>query len=331
MLNYSHYPSACELNTIVDLMIASCDPLDGRTDGVISRSDLCLAAFDASSTIGTPYNCPSSYNTGANGALQVGWVPDTNGTISAETAEVVTAFLQGLHDSQGRRAYLSYQPGAGFGDAQVEYDNATQSYQMVPSSLGGEWVGKFLMLRDEETLPNLDNVTVDTLVEWMAWGMDRYYDSLQTTQPDLSKFRDAGSKVIHFHGEQDSSIPTASSVHYWDSVRRIMYPGMGYNESAAAVDDFYRLFLIPGAAHCSLNDMQPNGTWPQTTLQTLISWVEDGVAPDTLSSTGSINTLCRYPLRPLWTNNGTDFECVYSQESIDSFTYTFDAFLTPIF
>ncbi|KAF4451256.1 hypothetical protein FALBO_16353, partial [Fusarium albosuccineum] len=91
------------------------------------------------------------------------------------------------------------------------------------------------------TLSSLNNVTYDTLKEWMIYGMNKYADSLQTTYPDLSDFQSAGGKVIHVHGESDDSIPAGSSVHYYDSVRSVMFADKSYNESVGrrmATDDF---------------------------------------------------------------------------------------------
>ena len=49
-LNY--FPPPCELSKIVNATIAACDSLDGRIDGVISRTDLCMLKFNLSSIIG---------------------------------------------------------------------------------------------------------------------------------------------------------------------------------------------------------------------------------------------------------------------------------------
>lgn len=216
-------------------------------------------------------------------------------------------------------------------DAATTYDSTTDTWGLSISGLGGEWVARFLELQDTSTLANMDNVTSDTIETWMKLGMSKYYDSLQTTFPDLTDFQSAGGKVIHIHGEQDNSIPTASSAHYYESVREVLYGNLTFNESVAALDDFYRLYLIPGAAHCDVNEYQPGGPWLQTTLQEVIAWVENSVAPDTINGTGSINTICRYPLRPLWSDSGTSFDCVYDQASIDSWNYTFDAYKTPLY
>ena len=133
----------------------------------------------------------------------------------------------------------------------------------------------------------------------MALGMQKYQDTLQTTWPDLNPFKTAGGKVILVHGEADSAIPAASSIHYYDAVRSTMYDGLSYDESIAAMDEFYRLYIVPGGSHCGSNRDQPGGGWPATTLPTVIKWVEDGVAPETLDNTGDINVLCKWPLRPL--------------------------------
>jgi hypothetical protein len=64
-----------------------------------------------------------------------------------------------------------------------------------------------------------------------------------------------------------------------------MYPNLSFNESTAALNDWYKLFLVPGAAHCAPNPDQPNGPFPQTNLAILIDWVEKGVEPITLNAT----------------------------------------------
>jgi tannase len=172
----------------------------------------------------------------------------------------------------------------------------------------------------------------------MVEGWQRYEDVLQTTWPNLTPLQAAGGKVIHYHGESDNSIPTASSVRYHESVRQIMYPSLSYNESNAELNSWYKLFLIPGAAHCSTNDYQPNGPFPQTNLAVLIDWVENAVEPVTLNAThlagtdkGESAQICAWPLRPLWTGNGSSMECVYDQKSIDTWFYDFDPHKLPLY
>lgn len=335
-----YFPPPCELEKIMNLTIEACDALDGRKDGVVSRTDLCKLTFNINSTIGQPYSCSAetaSPSLKKRQAPQGATTPAQNGTVTAKGATAVAKMLEGLHDSEGRRAYIWYQPSASFDDAETEYNSETGEWELDITSLGGEWVTRFLQLVQADNLDNLDNVTYDTLKEWMVEGWTRYEDVLQTTWPDLTAFQDAGGKVIHVHGESDPSIPSGSSVHYHESVRQIMFPGLSYDDSTKALQDFYRLFLVPGGAHCSPGTYQP-GPWPQTTLATLIDWVENSVAPETLNSTvlsgttkGQEWTLCPFPLRPLWSKNGTSMNCVHDQKSMETWQYDFDAYKVPLY
>ncbi|KAL9105323.1 MAG: hypothetical protein Q9227_009490 [Pyrenula ochraceoflavens] len=333
----SYFPPPCELEKIVNETIAACDLLDGNTDGVVARSDLCKLQFNINSTLGVPYYCAAtSGGFGPTGPSSP--QPAQNGTVSMEGISVAQTILDGLHDSEGRQVYFSYQPAASFKDAMTQYNSANSSWGLSINGLGGEYVEKFLHLMNATNLPNLDGVTYDTLKEWIYQGWQLYDDSLQTNWPDLTPFHEAGGKVLHYHGESDYSIPAASSVRYYESVRTKMYSNVTYNESTSALNDWYRLFLIPGAAHCAPNVAQPNGPFPRTNLAVLIDWVEKDIEPVTLNATvllgqhfGESQQICRWPLRPLWTGNGTSMDCVYDQDSIDSWTYDLDAFNLPVY
>jgi tannase len=334
-----YFPPPCELTAIVNATIAFCDPLDGKTDGVVSRTDLCKLRFDINSTIGTPYYCAASVGGGGFGPPGSSQpTPVQNGTVSAKAVAVAQTIIDGLHDLRGRQVYMSYQPSASFADAQTKYNTATGKWELNISGLGGEFVTRYIQLQNTSTLASLEGVTYDTLREWIYDLWQTYEDSLQTTWPDLTEFQAAGGKVLHFHGESDNSIPAASSARYWESVRSVMYPDLDYNTSTSKLQDFYRFFLVPGGAHCGANAAQPNGAWPQTSMTQLIDWVEKGVAPDVLNATvalgvnkGRNQKICMFPLRPLYTGNGTEQQCVYDQKSIDTWNYDLNSWKMPVY
>ncbi|KAH8647443.1 feruloyl esterase-like protein B precursor [Tricladium varicosporioides] len=332
-----YYPPPCELAKIINETINACDSLDGKTDGVVSRTDLCQLNFNINSTIGMSYYCAATAAS-TNPFHSTPALPVQNGTVSAEAVAVASKILDGMHDSQGRRVYLSYQPAATFDDATTQYNNTTGKWELSISGLGAEFPARLLELQDTSTFANLDNVTYDTLKDWILQGWQMYEDTLQTTWPDLTPFQEAGGKILHYHGESDNSIPTASSVRYHESVRSIMYPNLSFNESTKAMADWYQLYLVPGAAHCAANPLQPNGPFPQTNLQVLINWVENNSTPTTLNATvlqganlGQNQQICAWPLRPMWTGNGTTMECQYDQASIDTWIYDFDAWKMPVY
>ena len=120
----------------MNLTIAACDPLDGRTDGVISRTDLCKLDFNLSSIIGESYYCAaetsSSLGYGFSKRAQTSGSSSSstsaqNGTILAEDVAVAQAIYDGIFDSSGQRAYLSWQIGSSLSDADTSYDNSTDS------------------------------------------------------------------------------------------------------------------------------------------------------------------------------------------------------------
>jgi feruloyl esterase len=84
---------------------------------------------------------------------------------------------------------------------------------------------------------------------------------LSATDPDLSRFRRAGGKLILWHGWADQHISPQATLEYYDAMR--------------ATRSFARLYLFPGMAHCG------GGVGPSTfdVLTPVMNWVEHGVAP----------------------------------------------------
>jgi feruloyl esterase len=74
---------------------------------------------------------------------------------------------------------------------------------------------------------------------------------LNATSPDLRSFRASGGKLIQYHGWGDAAIPAPSSIEYYETVRAFLstYPDARTPGNPPA-EDFYRLFLVPGMAHC---------------------------------------------------------------------------------
>ncbi|KIX98789.1 uncharacterized protein Z520_05250 [Fonsecaea multimorphosa CBS 102226] len=331
-----YYPSPCELQKIVNETIIACDPLDGKTDGVVARTDLCYMNYNISAIEGMPYHCPAT-----PAVPGVPATPAQQGNVTKQAIAVVQKMLEGIHDTQGRRVYFAPTPSAQFTEAQTGWNATSNQWGLSVIALGGVFVEVEIDMLNGTNIPNLNGVTYDTLKDWIVEGMQRFQGVLETTWPDLTPYKNAGGKVLMFHGESDWGIPTASSVRYWESVRRIMSPsGQGYNASVAAQNDFFRLFLVPGATHCAANPAEPNGPFPQTNLAVMIDWVEKGVVPTTLNATvlqgpnkGQNQQICAWPLRPVWSSsaNATSPQCRYDQKSVDYWNYDLDAFNVPIY
>ncbi|HEX3407956.1 MAG TPA: tannase/feruloyl esterase family alpha/beta hydrolase [Caulobacteraceae bacterium] len=120
-----------------------------------------------------------------------------------------------------------------------------------------------------------------------AAGVARIVDA---TDPDLSRFRAHGGKLIQWHGWNDPAIPAAGSIVYYEDVRRRL----------GEVDAFYRLYLLPGVLHCGDGPGPGKVAW----LDVLRAWVEQGHAPGPLRAAASTplaapadvpQPLCPYP------------------------------------
>jgi hypothetical protein len=87
------------------------------------------------------------------------------------------------------------------------------------------------------------------------------------TNPDLAPFEKDGGKLILWQGESDWSIPTISSIAYYQAVVKQM-------GGVASTQKFARYYLLPGVGHCG------SGA-PDTFagLASVVSWTETGHAP----------------------------------------------------
>ncbi|KAK5680201.1 hypothetical protein LTS10_007128 [Elasticomyces elasticus] len=335
-----YVPNTCEIQKLVNDTIDACDALDGRKDGVIGRTDLCRLHYNASSSIGSTYSCAASSGSSSAGGMGPvgasggsGATPAQNGSITAKSVAAWNALIDGPYDSKGRHLYVGFQPGnQGASDVAGSYNSTSSTYYASASGLGGQWIDMFLNEIDSEDL-SLEGVTADTLRAWILQGYQKYTDTLMTVWPDLEDFQQSGGKVIHYHGEADNSIPTLSSVIYHDQVRKTMFPSHSYEQGIDALGDFYKLFLIPGAGHCS--PAADNGPFPQTMIGSIIDWVEHGVAPEkVLNATilqgdleGTRQDICAFPTRPEWKGNATvQPECVWpDREALAAWYPTLDS------
>jgi feruloyl esterase len=123
----------------------------------------------------------------------------------------------------------------------------------------------------------------------LARALDKTGQALDAVNPDLSAFRDAGGKLIQYHGWNDAAIPAPSSIQYYQEVAA----KLGGIEKT---EPFYRLFMAPGMQHCGLG-LGPNAVGgvfglpspahdpAHDVVAALAHWVEDGAAPDQIIAT----------------------------------------------
>lgn len=151
--------------------------------------------------------------------------------------------------------YILFQPGASYGSPTVS-DSETGEQGITNPDTNGEWVTKFLPWTDIDSLDQT-NVTWDEMCYYMAQGLKMFSDAIHTALPDLSDFLAKGSKLLHYHSEADTSKPPVACIHCHESVRKMMHPDLDFAAGNAAMDEWYKLCLVPGGTHCATNDQQP--------------------------------------------------------------------------
>jgi len=162
-----------------------------------------------------------------------------------------------------------------------------------------------------------------------AYAVEKTAGILNSMSPDLRSFRAAGGKLLQYHGWGDAAIPAPSSIEYYDRVRTFMakYPD-GRSPSPAAIDQFYRLFMVPGMGHCSggigantfgnggRSAASPTADPDRDILAALDRWVERNVAPDRIIASGAqtadaskpmTRPLCPYPQIAKYTGTGDPY------------------------
>jgi len=259
-------------------VLAACDALDGVKDGLLSDPRKCN--FDPSRLL-----CRGEANDDCLTAAQVESV---------------------------KRAY-----------SPVKYKSGQLIYPgLVP---GGETGWALLSSAGPE--PNVIDIGMFRFVvhqdlnwDWRTFDLDRdvgladsrvgYIDAIN---PDLSAFKARGGKLLIYHGWADGSsggaISPLNSVNYYNSVLTTMGPRQ---------DDWLRLFMVPGMAHCG------GGAGPNqfNALAAIERWRESNAAPGQIIAHRVVNNrvdmtrpLCAYPAIAKYkgvgsTNDANNFACV---------------------
>jgi feruloyl esterase len=145
---------------------------------------------------------------------------------------------------------------------------------------------KFVVFHDPDWDYKTFDFDRDTALTAKAAG-----ELLNAENANLQAFEDRGGKLLQYHGWADPQISPGSSVRYYKKV----LDTMGGLEK---VQSFYRLFMVPGMAHCGGGD----GTSDFDMLAALDQWKEQGKAPAEVPASrvrqGKVDRtrpLCPYP------------------------------------
>ena len=296
--NRDSYIPREKLPLLAGAVNAACDTLDGIEDGVLDDPRRCR--FDPAALA-----CPAGQ--------------DHDGCLTPPQVQAVRDIWAGSRNSAGEVIFPGLVPGGENG----------------PGGGWGRWVtgqepfaglhwraaeGFFKYMVFEE--PDWDFRTFDYDAD-VAFALDKVGRALDSASPDLSRFRDGGSRLIVYHGWSDPDISPLGSINYYEKV--LDFAGGAADDARSTREgalletrDYFRLFLVPGMGHCSggpgYNRVEP--------LPALERWVEEGIAPDSILGTrvedGEVvreRPICPYPDASAWDGMGdpdaaASFRCV---------------------
>ncbi len=301
----SYIPSS-KLPAIAGAVNSACDAQDGVKDGVLNDPRQCH--FDPA-----VLTCKT----------------EDRGEDKAEclTPLQVTALkklYQGAHDSHGQ-IFPGFLPGAetGEGGWSVWITGSAPGHALLFAFARGYFGNMIYDKADWDYKPaDLSQAT--------KASDEKGAKVLNATDPDLSRFKNRGGKLIIYHGWDDPAISALNTINYFHQVQTKM--------GAQNVESFLRVYMVPGMQHCGGG---PGATSFEEGLHArqdaehnmrlaLEDWVEKGAAPSKIvaskyadSNPGSqpnmTRPLCPYPQIAKYkgsgdANNEESFACVAGEQ-----------------
>jgi feruloyl esterase len=275
-------------------ILRSCDTLDGIADGMVLHPAQC--EFD-----------PASAQCDANATAEC---------LTADKVNAIRKLFAGARDANGEPVYArwAYDPG-------IDSPLWTMWKLGPPDAMPPQAINTTLVAGAMSHVFSTPPVMTNDLYGFMLeTDLDELRDRFRRVQPpftqsgeqivnatstDVAAFDAHGGKLIFLHGMADGIFAPQDTIDYVDALKR---------EHGARADDFTRLYLIPGMAHC--------GGGPATdsfdALGAVVSWVEEGKAPQALLAKanphsplkGRSRPLCAYPKQA--TYKGGDVEAATS-------------------
>lgn len=232
-------------------VLAQCDAKDGLRDGILQDPRRC--EFDPATI-----QCAGTAGASCLTAAEVGVVRKIYaGARSANGTPVNYGWAGMLPGSE-----YEWHPGL-IGDRGKphpraiggEYDFGSGVYPLTAATLNT----RYGFDDDYTSARGTMGIYPGGTLNWLRWAGN----------PDLRRFRDAGGKIITWHGWDDGEASAGISADYYETMMRAM-------GGAVEAQKFSRLFMLPGVAHCRRGPGGDAVDW----ISSIENWVERGQAPD---------------------------------------------------
>jgi poly(3-hydroxybutyrate) depolymerase len=309
-----------DLLLVRNAVLAKCDALDGVADGLVANTAACQIVFDPQTAVlpsGKPLQC-----TGAKQA----------DCLTSDQLVALKTALSAPVDSKGQPLYSDWPWDAGFGGiANGTYNQGWRSWWLGTYSSSANTAQRLNGASEQSWLidwasPPIQVPLTGVAARILAFDFDvdapkifatsgayttsaAAFDIYNST--DLSAFKAHGGKLILFHGLSDAAFSANDTARWYQALNA---------KAGNSADAFARLYLVPGMNHC--------GGGPSTDsfdmLTPLVSWVEQGAPPESVTATATTpaffnatsrtRPLCVYPKFSAYVgsgdiNDGANFIC----------------------
>ena len=265
--NLSPAASQSDLALVGQFVLQACDTLDGLQDKMIFNTAACKQAFN-----------PATLS-----QLQCSGAKTATCLLPAQIAAIQNVFA-GPVDSQGNALYSDWPYDVGISDPKwmmwpLGYPGISGG--VAANITQGAQSSMYLFSTPPNSSMNLFNVPMDDLNSAVNATNSTFTQSavtyMEATSTNLDTFTAHNGKIIFFHGESDPVFSMYDTVSYYENLS---------SRDGSNTGTFARLFLIPGMNHCSGGSYALDSFDP---LGAIVSWVEAGTAPDSMTARNSFN------------------------------------------
>jgi hypothetical protein len=287
--------TAAKMALVADKVMAKCDAIDGLKDGLIDDPRKCH--FDPARDV--PACRPAA---------------DADDCLTAAQAAAIAKVYSGPV-SNHKPFFPGFEPG---------------SESVMPGLFGGGsasgWMNLIVSPQPngkpedfslaENTMRYLVPKTPKPDYDYKTFNFDRDIPALDewsnladAKNPDLSKFKKRGGKLLMTYGWADPVLQPMVGVRYFEQATV---------KNGPDTTNFFRLFMAPGMSHCS-GGIGPDQFDPMTAI---INWVEKDKAPTSMLAKRMVDNkaartrpLCPYPQVARYSGKGSmddaaNFRCV---------------------
>ncbi len=248
-----------KLPAITGAVLQACDAQDGLRDGIVNDPRRCH--FD-----------PGMLLCGAS---------DDRSCLSAPQLRALKTIYAGPTDPQGNQIFPAAMPSGE--DGEGGWKNWIIGTTFEKSALVAFETGFFQDMVFSDRNWNYHTADIEKSLDAANQKMASV---LNATDPDLSKLKARGGKLILYHGWLDAAISPLNTIAYYQSVQSKL------GEQSAG--EFVKLYMVPGMRHCfggpgpsifGQLGIAASRDPKQNMFTSLEQWVEQGTAPNAIIAT----------------------------------------------